>query len=398
MEQRDIWRSLWLLLAAEEPATELVEDTVMEVRTLREAMAQTKSLDQFNELGLIAGYRRLKHSLGDAFFYPPILDEVVRTNLYLRSSIGDFFEREEQRIAGEYQEVFELEREALQLDTGTQSLGSGLDAELQDFRGEVQRFESQLEKKELRLDEVARLRARARDLIPRLQGAGDGLGGAHDATSPDDASDETPPRLEPSPSGAAPPPAPHSPQSPPPLASSPPVVAPPTPVPLTRSGATLRIRTANAELLGDTLRSVLAFLEQTNWDDPPEVVAKLPDLNALRLEPREILAFRRLHSPESVHLELEQFLFEAAALRVRVTAQAEEMVAQRGGLDTDSDAESGAANGRVLCHLAGQFERRLDLFVQEAVQSGDAREASELQHLRMRLLREYSGLWLLVYG
>jgi hypothetical protein len=168
-------------------------------------------------------------------------------------------------------------------------------------------------------------------------------------------------------------------------------------LPLTRSGATLRIRTANAELLGDTLRSVLAFLERTDWDDPPEVVAKLPDLNALRLEPREILAFRRLHSPESVHLELEQFLFEAAALRVRVTAQAEEMVAQRGGLDTDSDAESGAANGRVLCHLAGQFERRLDLFVQEAVQSGDAREASELQHLRMRLLREYAGLWLLVY-
>jgi hypothetical protein len=401
MEQRDIWRSLWLLLDAEEPATERVEDTVMEVRTLREAMAQTKSLDQFNELGLIAGYRRLKHSLGDAFFYPPILDEVVRTNLYLRSSIGDFFEREEQRIAGEYQEVFELEREALQLDTGAQSLGSGLDAELQDFRGEVQRFESQLEKKELRLDEVARLRARARDLIPRLQGAGDVLGSADDSTTPDGAPDESPPSVEPSAPGGASPPVPPPPRSPPPspvpLVSSTPVVAPPTPVPLTRS-ATLRIRTANAELLGDTLRSVLAFLERTSWEDPPEVVAKLPDLNALRLEPREILAFRRLHSPESVHLELEQFLFEAAALRVRVTAQAEEMVAQRGGLQTEAETGSGAANGRVLCHLAGQFERRLDLFVQEAVQSGDAREASELQHLRMRLLREYSGLWLLVYG
>lgn len=397
LSRRDVWRGLWMLLGAEDPPPERVEDAVMEVRTLREAMAQTKSLDQFNELGLIAGYRRLKHSLGDAFFYPPILEEVVHTNLYLRTSIGDFFEREEQRIAGEYQQVFELEREALQIETGLQGLSGGLDAELQDFRGEVRRFESQLEKKELRLDEVARLRARARDLIPRLQQSGPeapAVGEAEsqapsqtDATVPPPRAPEPPPPGRPSP---APPPMP----GPAPANS---VVATPTPVPLTRS-ATLRIRTANAELLGDPLRRVLAFLERTNWDDPPEVVVGLPDLNALRLEPREVLAYRRLHAPESAHLELEQFVLEAGALRLRVTAQAEEIVAQRGGLHTEGDAHAASANGRVLCHLAGQFERRLDLFLQEAVQAGDVIEARALQHLRMRLLREYSGLWLLVCG
>jgi hypothetical protein len=173
------------------------------------------------------------------------------------------------------------------------------------------------------------------------------------------------------------------------------VVASPTPIPLTRS-ASLRIRTAHADLLGDALRRVLAFLERTKWDDHPEVVAGLPDLAALRLEPREVVAFRRLHDPVASHLELEQFLLESAALRLRVTAQAEEIVAQRGGFQTESDPLASAAAGRVLCHLAGQFERRLDLFVAEAVQSGDAAEARALQHLRMRVLREYAGLWLLV--
>jgi hypothetical protein len=394
LSRRDVWRGLWMLLDVEDPPPERVEDAVMEVRTLREAMAQTKSLDQFNELGLIAGYRRLKHSLGDAFFYPPILEEVVHTNLYLRTSIGDFFEREEQRIAGEYQQVFELEREALQIEAGLQGLSGGLDAELQDFRGEVRRFESQLEKKEVRLDEVARLRARARDLIPRLQQSGsEALPVAE--TEPLPASrfvEPAVPAQGPEPAPPAPPP-PRAPMPAPAHAE----VATPTPVPLTRS-ATLRIRTANAELLGDPLRRVLAFLERTNWDDPPEVVVGLPDLNALRLEPREVLAYRRLHAPESAHLELEQFVLEAGALRVRVTAQAEEIVAQRGGLHGDGDTHAASATGRALCHLAGQFERRLDLFLQEAVQAGDVVEARALQHLRMRLLREYSGLWLLVCG
>jgi hypothetical protein len=188
-----------------------------------------------------------------------------------------------------------------------------------------------------------------------------------------------------------------APPAPPPPPAQPEVVAPPTPVPATRS-ATLRIRTVHAELLGDPLRRVLAFLERTSWDDSPKVAAGSPDLNALRVETREVLAYRRLHSPESAHLELEQFVLEAAALRVRVTAQAEELVALRVGLQTGSDAQGAAAAGRVLCHLAAQFERRFDLYLQEAVQSGDVPEARALLHLRMRLLREYSGLWLLVHG
>jgi hypothetical protein len=367
----------------------------MEVRTLREAMAQAQSLDQFNELGLIAGYRRLKHSLGDAFFYPPILDEVVRTNLYLRTSIGDFFEREEQRIAGEYQQVFELEREALQLDAGLPTLGGDLDAELQDFRGEVRRFESQKERKELRLDDVARLRARARELIPRLQhGAGDAPPAEVEATAavatsvvPDEPLATPAPEPQP----------PAAPPAPPPSPAAGSVVAPPTPIPATRS-TTLRIRTMNAELLGDPLRRVLGLLERTSWDDPPEVVAALPDLGALRLEPREVIAYRRLHDPESAQLELEQFVLESAALRLRATAQAEEIIARRSGYASESAAQEGAGSGRTLCHLAGQFERRLDLFLQEAVQCGDLEEARHLQRLRMRLLREYSGLWLLVHG
>lgn len=380
--RRDVWRSLWLVLDAEDPTPERVEDAVMEVRTLREAMTQAKSLDQFNELGLIDGYRRLKHSLADVFFYPPVLEEITRTNIYLKTSIGDFFQREERRIAGEYHQVFELEREALQLDTGVHPV---LGAELQNFRGEVQKFESQRERKELRLDEVARLRARARDLIPKLQGAGDapsGTAGDAAAGSPAAAQAAAASTVPPAPPQAARL-VPHA------------VVAPPTPIPMTRS-TSLRVRTAHAELLGDALRRVLAFLERTSWQDQPEVVAALPDLSALRLEPREVVAFRRLHDPTGTQLELEQFLLEAAALRMRVTAQAEEIVAQRGGFQTDTDPMASAANGRVLCHLAGQFERRLDLFVQEAVQSGEAIEARALQHLRMRVLREYAGLWLLV--
>jgi hypothetical protein len=46
--------------------------------------------------------------------------------------------------------------------------------------------------------------------------------------------------------------------------------------------------------------------------------------------------------------------------------------------------------------LADRYVRRFSHFIDQAVQEGDVAEAQVLQVLRMRLIRDYSGLWLLV--
>src|SRR5262249_43361645 len=74
------------------------------------------------------------------------------------------YAREERRIVSEYQRVFELEREV--------PVDRELDLELVQFHQEIERFEAQLQSQELKLEDLATIRARVRELLPRLTAAG----------------------------------------------------------------------------------------------------------------------------------------------------------------------------------------------------------------------------------
>lgn len=355
----EVLAGLWQAMNEEDPGAEAVSDIVKEVHTLREAFSQIESLDQFNELGVIRGYRRLKHGLDHLLFHPAVAVEIVDANLFLRRTIAEFYRREEQRIAAEYQEVFELERGAPTVDTE-------LDGDLQSFRGEVENFERSIEEDDVKLDTVARIRERARGLAPRLREAG--AAQISDAGTSDmqlsalDAVEEGWERG----------------------------------LPELRPTEPLRIRTAHAALLADPLRQILKVLENSEWGSSPRTVAISPDAQPLRIEAREVLAYRRLHVDRGFEQDLEQFIVEAAAVRVLITSHAEEII---GMVDRIEDMSASIfERSRATCRLAGQFEHRFEYFIQQLVADGALDEARTLQFLRMRLLRDYSGLWLLVYA
>ena len=96
---------------------------------------------------------------------------MLATNLAFRETVRRLYQKEEQRIAADYQRIFDLEREV--------PVDVQLDQELTLFRQQVERFERRLQQDEMRLDELVELRERARSLIPRLStgnGAGDAAG------------------------------------------------------------------------------------------------------------------------------------------------------------------------------------------------------------------------------
>ena len=361
----EMLNGLWQALDVEAPDADRVDDTVKEIHTLREAFSQIEGLEQFNEFGIVRGYRSLKHGLGELMFFPEIANEIVGANLYLRAAIESFYRKEEQRIAAEYQEVFELER-------GAPSVDSALDSELQTFRGEVESFERNVKKDDVKLAEVIKIREKARELAPKLRqaGAAEILHSASEFEGrPDDqamqAADE--------------------------------VVDWQRDLPSERPTETLRIRTANAELLAGPLRQVLKVLEASDWRADPRIVAQVPDAQSLRLETREVLAYRRLHAADRFDSELEQFLIEAAALRVLVSSQAEDIVASIDRLD-DHREDGVFVRARQSCRLASAFDQRFAHFIRIALVDGRLNQAQNLQLLHMRLLRDYSGLWLLVFG
>jgi hypothetical protein len=155
-------------------------------------------------------------------------------------------------------------------------------------------------------------------------------------------------------------------------------------------------------VVGDKLVRLLEALDSTSQGAAPKTVVLTPDLFPFRLEPREVTAYRRLakpdgdNSPEGLGEEVERFVLRAAALRVRMIEDAEEL---QGLLDgTADDAESSLyRRARATATLGGSYLSRFSHLIHQAVLDGQAGEARQLEVLRVRLMQDYARLWLLAY-
>ncbi|HEX4955946.1 MAG TPA: hypothetical protein VF017_21365 [Thermoanaerobaculia bacterium] len=332
---RNLVSGLWTLVGRNLEARE-VQRVRGEIAGIQREIAALESLDELNENHVVTRYRELKHGLGRSFFHPEVVTTLLETNRRLRESIRRLYHIEEQRILSEFQRVLDLERQ------GPADFELGL--EIAEFRGEIDRFEAQLQRDELSLIDLKRLRERTRSLLARLDGRTRGVG-------------EPAPEL---------------------LAVTAPVAVP-----------------EPETLIAEPYRQLFEALEATGEDERPEAIVLRPDLFSFRLEVREVEAFRRLAgaTPDPGR---ERFLLEAAALRVRLADQVTEIRSL-----LDESAVTGVAPvytaGRRLSRLADRFVRLFDHHVEQAIEAGDATEARELYWLKMRLMRDHAGHWLLVH-
>jgi hypothetical protein len=351
---RQIYTALWQLLGAPDVAPAEVEQYRRRVEELRRRMLDTGSFDQLTEGELINEYRQLKSELGKLFFQPDILLAAVETNLALRNHIQQLYRREEQRIVADYHRIFELER--------TVAVDTQLDLELSAFKQEVESFERNLQNDSLSLAELRRVRQHVRALIPRLTGMQDSE--ALFAT----------------------------PQNAP---------APAEPTPATAEAPATRPRVSGAgwgeDLLRDHHHRLLTALEGIPSEVSARVAAFSPELFPFRLEAREIVAFRRLaRHEEGSNPEVEGFVLWAAALRARAQGEIEEIRAILDDTAVTRDAPV-FTSARQTTRLADLFVHRFAHEIEQAVLLGQADESRELLLLKMRLVRETAGLWLLLY-
>ncbi|MEA2692601.1 MAG: hypothetical protein QOJ16_1988, partial [Acidobacteriota bacterium] len=340
----EVFQALWALVAVAPPPPAEVAVHRAAIEEIRLEVLRVENLDQLNEGNLVRRYRDLKHGLGNLFFEPELALAVQETNLTLKGRIQKLYRQEERRIAAEYQRVFELEREV--------PVSGELDSELAEFHQEIERFEKQLERDEFKLEDLASIRQRVRSLLPRLTEARSTVAtGSH------------------------------------------------------RLGDTGEHRAAAAasaplpereDVLGEHFRHVVDHLREVNPELSPEKVVLTPGIFPLRLEPREVVAFKRLYGNGDYDRELEQFLLEAAALRVRVNEEAQEIA----GI-MDETSVTGEApiytRARLTVRAADAYLWRFQHVLSELQLAGNAAEGRQIQMLRMRLMRDYSGLWLLAY-
>ncbi len=339
---RELAQGFWSALSVG-PITDAEADAVCrEIADLETEILAVDAIDDLHQQGLIGRYRELKHSLGDAFFQPRVWHAVLATNLVMKNHIQQLYRRDEQRIVAEYQQVFELERDV--------PVDVQLGEELSDFREAVERFESQLQGENVRLAELAELREKVRELMPKLQPATESV-------------------------EALVPPAELREQAPAPAESL----------------------DLEEQMLEERFQSIVAALDDTNPTIDPKKVALQPEIFALGLGPREVVAYRRLYGGASCDRGLEQFVLCAAALRADIESEVDEI---KGILD-DSTVKRDApvyVQAMKTTRLGDLFLRRFEHRIEQAVLLGDVADARSLQRLKMRLMRGYSGLWLMVHS
>jgi hypothetical protein len=255
----------------------------------------------------------------------------------------------------EYQRVFELEREV--------SVDRELDLELGEFREAIEHFERQLQREEFKLEDIAQIRQRVRELLPRLT-----AGRPEPVEKATGAVRIAPPEFLGSSDHVL-------------IASSDP------------STITLGDRD---EILGEPFRRLVKALHDTSQELQPEKTVLLPEIFPLRLEPREVVAFRRLFGRREHDIRLEQFLLEAAALRVLVNEEAQEITGIMDETSITGDSPI-YVKARATARLADEYLWRFNHMMTGITLAGDGAEARVVEVLRMRLMRDYSGLWLLAF-
>lgn len=349
---REIAQGLWSTLGIPPLPDDVADGLCRELEKLRGECKAVDSIDDLSEHSLVKRYREFKHGLGDRFFEPRVLPQIVETNLALKNGIQSLYRREEQRIVAEYQQVFELEREV--------PVDIQLSEELQQFRGAVERFEKRLQGSDLRLDELAELRRRVRQLIPRMQ--------------PESSSNEpfvTPievlqEHVDPAQGDTA----------------------RPLPPPATTEDAHLETQ----------YRTIVKTLDQIVPTMDAKKASLQPELFSLGIHAREVTAYRRLFGSgtQGCNRKVEEYILRASALRLRIEQEVEQIM---GILDDSSVSREGPVfdEGAVTCRLGDLFLRQFDHLIEQAILNGTLKDIRTLRFLKMRLMRSYSGLWLLLY-
>ncbi len=304
-------------------------------------------LATFNDLHgneLIARYRKAKEDLGPLFFEPPVLLAILDTNRTVGDRVEELYRQEERAIFTESQRLSDLGRKM----GGTDDAIGG---ELAALETELERFEGSVRQGNVRVADVVTIRDRLSSLLPRV-GAQTGEEQGTKSSTPS------------------------------------------TPSAIDNTVESWTRPVASETILRETLGELIAALEGANPGHDPRAVTLERELFAFRLEPREVTAYRRLASAAPCDRDLEAFVMKGAALRRRLNLQAEEITSLLDESSVTGDAPV-FAEARQATDLADAYLRLFGHAQDRAILSGDIEEARNLKILMMRLMRDYSGVWLL---
>ena len=338
--RQQIIRLVSVLRVAEAPRDEVVR-LIRAVRSMRDDIALAVKFDDLTERNLLKDARTFKHRVGDLFFDPDVLLAIIELNVASKNRFLRLYGGEEQRIVEDSAKLME---HGVAIERNFGDANPALIEEIARFREFKERFDTLRAQSNIKHDVVAHLKTSMNNILAQLDR---GL----------DVEEEPAPE--------------------PPAAF----------YDETRQVEDITSRFGRDEPLLDYLVRIAAAIDAGGDRASP-----------LRLEEWEAAAYQKLFAREPAESEedteeLWSLHLRAAALRIKVDEEATILAtAMAAGVRPEPVL---LAKAKQSLDLAKELDALFGDLLQEAVYYSNRRLLHQLYRSRFRLLRGFSGLWLI---
>lgn len=370
-ERHELDRILQPLLARRTPSQTPQHEIEILIQAIGDLRAEAMAARTFVELvsgGALERFRTLKRRLGENYLHPALLPPLLEATVVIKNRYRELLAEEEIQILEDTNRVRELQRQAQNHpDLVTPEFREVLER----FSVSHQRVQQGREQEKLRREDILELRVVLNQVIERFDS-------------------NPPPRI------------PHSGtltafSSPSPPNRPPDEAADGAWVPSGSAPEEVPAVIGRADpLIQEYVSKIVFAIELVGRDVPVAELRSAKEFATLRLETAEIQASLSVMSgaaiPGTMAGERDLLLIHAAALRLRMDDEAREIERlQKKGSDRLSEV---LENATTSLERAADFDRRFRWFVEDCLFRGDTADLAVLQRSHFRLMRAYSGLWL----
>ncbi len=340
-----------LLRVAPAPRDE-VGRLIRALRSIRDEIESAAKFDELSERNLLKDARTFKHRVGDLYFDPDVLLAIVELNIAAKNRFLRLYGGEEQRLV---EDTGKLMKHGSAIARNFGGTNPALVEEIARFRLLRDQFDSLRAQSNVKHEVVTRLKASMNSILAQLD---QGLDPEIEST------EDLPPAF----------------------------------FDQAAHIGSMTARFGRGEPLLEFVLRIDAAIESAEPALSPEEVVQLPGVRELRLEPWEAAAYQKLvdrRAPEAEEDTEELWLLylRGAALRMKIDEEATILsTAISTGVRPDADLLN---RSKKSLDWAKELDETFGDLLQEAVYYSNRKIHRQLYRSRFRLLRGFSGLWLI---
>jgi len=334
----------------EGPQDEVVR-VIRQIRAMRDEIQEAEALEELTERSLLKNARAFKHALGDLYFQPDVLLAIVELNVATKNKYLRLYAEDEQRIVEDSQKLME-HGDAIERNFG--ETNPELIEEIARFREFKERFDTSRANSNVKNDVITQLKHSMTNILSQLDR---GLATEADV-------EELPPSF----------------------------------FDRAQQHENITSRFGSDPVLRGHLLRIAAAVDIADPSVMPEEVVEFPNVRELRLEAWEIAAYQKLFDRRPAEAdedndELWTLYLRAAALRIKIDDEATSVAAAvSAGAQPEPEL---MANAKQSLDCAKELDEHFSDLLREAVYYSNPKILHQLYRSRFRLLRGFSGLWLI---